>query len=471
MLGALLGLLLAWVPISIAAGQQPAPISTPKAAGTLAPSAEAIELVNEGNSLLSRNDFLGAAAAYQKAVQDDPAFAEAHRGLGIALWRQGRLTQAWQELSTVARLEPDSAQAHYELGQLAWRISGVPSGSLSAPAGLSRGDFRALALSEAAKAVSLDPHNFEMRITLAEIELAAGRKTEAQADALGASSLAASATDRARALVLLARAYFATGDEVRAEAEYNEAIKEDPSNGQAYFGLGQLALFQRDAARAQKYFNRAIQASPDLAPAYAALGKLMLQQQQRGEAVAMLQKAVALDPGDFESQYELGRLLLESGDATRAKEMFAKIAAARPDYLPAGEQLALIDLREGDVQSAIARAQALVSRHPRAAEGHRVLALAYWRERQMDMSLAECAQALVADPGSTSMLALQALELWQTKARKEAQQVLHEAAHSDPTILSPVAFCRQIVCSAGDIPIVDNFLRQNRWVLEAPDSR
>jgi len=470
-LWATLGLLLPWVTFCPAMGQQPAPIAAPKATGTAAPSEAAIALVNEGNSLLARNDFVAAASAYQKAVEDDPAYAEAHRGLGIALWRQGRLAQAWQELSKVTRLEPNSAQAHYELGQLAWRISSGFSGDTAAVTGLSSGDFRALALSEAEKAASLDRRNFEMRLTLAEIELDSGRKTEAQADALGAISLAASAADRARALIVLARAYFASGDEVRAEAEYTKAIQENPSNGEAYFGLGQLALFQQDSGRAQKYFSQAIQASPDLAPAYAALGKLLIQRQQRGEALAMLQKAVALDPGDFESRFELGKLLMESGDAARAKEMFAKIAAARPDFLPAGEQLALINLRQGNVQGAIAQAQALVARNPHAAEGHRVLALAYWRDHQTDMSLAECAQALAADPSSVSMLSLQALELWQTKARKEAQRVLREAAHSDPSILSPVAFCRQIVCSADDITVVDNFLRQNRWVLEPADAQ
>jgi tetratricopeptide (TPR) repeat protein len=447
-------------PAGTAATSQPAAIP--------APSQQAITLVNEGNALLDRKDYAGAEAAYQKALQSDPAFAAAHRGLGFALWREGMLARAWQELSTVARLEPNSAQAHYELSQLAWGIYSGPADRVAATTGLSANDFRALALSEVQKAASLEPHDFNMRLELAEMELGAGQKKEAQADALGAISLASSATERARAHVALARAWSSTGDEMRAEAEYKKAIEENPSSGEAYLGLGQISLVQQDPAQAQKYFSQAIQVSPDLAPAYAALANMYVQANQRGEALAMLQKAVALDAGDWQSEFELGKLLMEAGESARAKELFTKIVAAQPEFLPAGEQLALMHLRQGDVQGAIAQAQALAARNPQAAEGHRVLALAFWRERQPDASLAECAQALAVDPHSIPMQALQAFVLWQTKRHADSRRVLREVARSDPSILSPVTFCRQIVCGSSDVLLVGDFLHDNRWIISPP---
>ena len=442
--------------------------TTSEAAAKPAPSQQALEWVNQGNGLLERKDFTGAAVAFQKAIQDDPAFAAAHRGLGIAWWRQRRMGAAWQELSMVARLEPDSAAAHDDLGQLAWSLYSAAAANTAATTGLSPDDFRSLALSEVEKAASLKPHDFKMRLELSELELDAGRKKQAQADALGAVGLASSAAERSLAHETLARAWIATGDEMRAETEYKKAIKENPSSGTAYLGLGQICLFQQNGAEAATYFRQAIRVSPDLAPAYAALAKLFVDGHQRVEALAMLQKAVALDPEDWQSQYELAKLLMESGDSARAKDLFAKILAGQPDFLPAGEQLALLRLRQGDVPGAIAQAQALMAHNPQAAEGHRVLALAFWRERQTDASLAECAQALAVDPHSDSMLALQALELWQTKRRQDAQRILREAAHRDPSILFPVTFCRLIVCGSADISIVGDFLHQNRWILEPP---
>jgi tetratricopeptide (TPR) repeat protein len=462
----------AWSSVTYGAGQQPAgTTSAPRPAAIAVPSRQSIELVNQGNTLLDGKDFTGAQAAYQKALESDPTFAAAHRGLGITLWRQGELGRAWQQLSMVARLEPESARAHYELGQIAWRLYGGAAKSVAAATGLSADDFRAIALSEVRKAASLEPHDFNMRLELSQLELDAGRKKDAQADALGAIPLASSRTERSRAHVALAQAYSATGDEMNAEAEYKKAIEENPSSGAAYLGLGQIALFQQNPAQAQRYFNLAIQVAPDLGPAYGALAQLYIQAHKRVDAVQMLQKAVALDPDDWQSQYELAKLLMEAGDSARARDMFTKIIAARPDFLAAGEQLALVRLRQGDVQGAMAQAQSLLARDPRAAEGHRVLALAYWRERQEDNSLAECAQALAVDPHSISMLALQSLVLWQTKRRADARRVLREVARSDPDILSPVVFCRQIVCGSADVLLVGQFLRQNRWILGPPEAQ
>jgi tetratricopeptide (TPR) repeat protein len=458
--------------MSAGAAQQAARAGTaPVTSGKTVAPQQAIDLVNEGNRLLERNDFTAAEAALQRAVQEYPAFAAAHRGLGMALWRQGQLGRAWQELSTVAQLEPESAQAHFELGRLAWHIYSGAAEKAAATAGLSPDDFRSLALSEVEKAASLSPRDFNMRLELSELEVDAGRRKEAQADALGAIPLATSASERSLAHVALARASLATGDQMRAEAEYKKAIEENPASGGAYLGLGQICLLQQNPAEAEKYFQQAVHVSPDLAPAYAALAKLLVDTHQRTEALAMLQKAVALDPEDWQSQYELAKLDMEAGESEAAKNLFTKIIAEQPDFLPAGEQLALMRLRQGDVPGAMARAQTLVARNPRAAEGHRVLALAFWRERQTDASLAECALALNADPQSTSMLALQALELWQTKRRRDAQRVLREVAHRDPSILSAMTFCRLIVCGVADFPLVSDFLHQNRWILEPPDTQ
>ncbi len=455
--------------VNLGAGQQAAGSAVaPPPAARSAPSQQAITLVNQGEGLLEHNDLAGAVSAFQRAVQSDPSFGAAHRGLGIALWQQGDLSGAWQEMNAVARLEPENARAHYELGRLAGHIASGPAKKAAADTGLSAGDLREIALSEVQKSSSLAPRDFNMRLELSQLELNAGRKKDAQADALGAIPLASTAAERALAYVALARAFASTGDQMRAEAEYKKALKQNPASGAAYLGLGEIALFQRNTAQAAQYFNQAVQQAPDFGPAYAALAQLYLQAHRRAEALEMLQKAVALDPGDWQSQYELGKLLMEAGESAKAKELFTEILAAQPGFLEAGEQLALISLRQGDVQGAVERAQQLLMRNPQAVEGHRVLALAYWREHQADNSLAECAQALAVDPHSTSMLALQSLVLWETRQRKDARQVLLEVARGDPSILSPVVFCRQIVCGSADVTLVGEFLRQNRWILAPP---
>ena len=147
------------------------------------------------------------------------------------------------------------------------------------------------------------------------------------------------------------------------------------------------------------------------------------------------------------------------------------IAGQQADFLPAREQLALLLLRQGDLTGAQTQAQDLIARDPQAGEGHRVMALVLWRERNMELSLAECALALASDPHSTSMLALQAIELWQEKQKQNAQAAFREAARIDPGVASGSTFCRLIACDSQDIPLVDEFLRKNRWVLNPPDAQ
>ena len=45
-----------------------------------------------------------------------PDYAEAHAGLGLALFNQGKLAEAIAEYRTAIRMKPDFAEAHVALG-------------------------------------------------------------------------------------------------------------------------------------------------------------------------------------------------------------------------------------------------------------------------------------------------------------------------------------------------------------------
>lgn len=431
-------------------------------------TANAQILVEQGNDRLSHKDFAAAEAAFREAIAQDPTLAVAHRGLGLALWEQGNAEAAWKELRLAARLDPGSASAHYVLSQLAWFLYQHPPAQGGGIQGLSPGDYQALALSEAEKAAELDPRNFKMRLNLAELNLAVGRDKQAQSDAAKAIPLASTPVERSNGHVTLARALVSTDEEDAAEAEYKKALKDNPANGMAYLSLGQLRLFQRKPAEAASYFHRAIQVSPDLEPAYVALAELLQKAHDYAEARALFEKAVALNPQDWRARYQLAVLLMEGGQSARAKDMLTRIVAEQEDFLPAREQLALLLLRQGDLEGALAQAQTLIARDPQAEEGHRVMALVRWRERKLDSSLAECALALAANPHSASMLLLQSIELWQEKRKRDAQAAFRQAAQADPDVGSASTFCRLIACDSQDIPLVDEFLKKNRWILYPP---
>ncbi|HKS94674.1 MAG TPA: tetratricopeptide repeat protein, partial [Terriglobia bacterium] len=174
-----------------------------------------------------------------------------------------------------------------------------------------------------------------------------------------------------------------------------------------------------------------------------------------------------LDPDDWHSSYRLGTLLLDGGEAARASALLEKVARLRPDFLPAREQMGLALIRRRDLKGATTAAEALIGKSPQAAEGHRIMALVLWKQREYDASLAECALALAADPSSTPMQTLQALELWQLDRKKDARTAFVQAAKGSlgPKLGTAEIFCRLLLCDAGDIAVVDEFLRKNRWAI------
>ena len=175
--------------------------------------------------------------------------------------------------------------------------------------------------------------------------------------------------------VTLGRCYFAGGEEEKAASEYEAAVKLDPQDGEAYFALGQMRMFQRRTQPAEEALRHAIQVSPDLGPAYAELAQMLMGEGKNAEARALLEKAVALNSQDWQSQYELAVLLNQAGESARATDLLQKVLQVNPDYPGAREQMGIGLLRRGDLQGASALAGKMIAEHPQGPEGHRIMAL------------------------------------------------------------------------------------------------
>ncbi|MCA1815960.1 MAG: tetratricopeptide repeat protein [Acidobacteria bacterium] len=71
---------------------------------------------NMGLSYAALGKTAEATAAFKKAVEISPDFAEAHYNLGLACARAEQYQQAADEFKRAIRLKPDYAEAHYNLG-------------------------------------------------------------------------------------------------------------------------------------------------------------------------------------------------------------------------------------------------------------------------------------------------------------------------------------------------------------------
>ncbi len=441
--------------------------SNPTAAAAPQISKQASDLIQQGYEVLSEHDALGAEHMFRQAIEVQPEVEAAHRGLGLALREEGRLSDAFRELQTATRLDPSDSDAHYTLGSVEWALSLPANAPPGRTGGLTSSDYQNLAAAEFSKALALSPKDPMLRRNLAVLYLDSNRPLEALAQAQEGVKIAPQSPD---AHVTLGQALLANSEEDKAASEYEAAIQLDPRNGEAYFALGQLRMVQRRTPQAQEALRHAIQVSPDLGPAYAALAKTLMDEGRNSEARGVLEKAVALNSADWQSQYELAVLLNQAGETARATDLLQKVLKVNPDLPGAREQLASGLLRRGDIAGASALAGKMIAEDPQAPEGHRIMALALWKQRDFDGSLAECAMVLNVEPTSLAALVLQSIALWQQGNKKDAQKAFRDAAKLDPKVGEADDFCRLLMCDAHDINIVSEFLHKNRWLLAPPPS-
>lgn len=112
--------------------------------------------------LHSFGDFDIAIEDYQAAIRLNPAYPEAHKGLGQVFLHKGNLDGAIVELKESARLKSDDAQTHRNLGSALFL-----KGNLND------------ALAELGEAIRLEPNNPEGHLFLAHVYRAKSMQTEA----------------------------------------------------------------------------------------------------------------------------------------------------------------------------------------------------------------------------------------------------------------------------------------------------
>ena len=81
------------------------------------PTPEFAEYYNHGLDRLQTENYIGAADAFKKAIEIDPAYDKAHYTLGrIFLINLGKTAEAVERLTTAVTLAPNNARAHQMLG-------------------------------------------------------------------------------------------------------------------------------------------------------------------------------------------------------------------------------------------------------------------------------------------------------------------------------------------------------------------
>jgi len=231
---------------------------------------------------------------YRAALERDPRFVPALRGLGSALLKAGKLGEAASLLEQARAVDPrdtatltELARARYESGR------------------------REEAIAALEQALKIDPDLPEIHDTLGNFLLESGRLEP-------------------------------------AEAAFREAIRRQPDLASAHNNLGNLLVARGRAAEAEFHFHRAVALAPSLAVARYSLGALLASRGRFDEAEAQVAAALRLNPRFAEAHEIQGNLYARKGDWRRAAASYQQALRLRPQFGRARVGLALALAATGD---------------------------------------------------------------------------------------------------------------------------
>ena len=234
------------------------------------------------------------------------------------------------------------------------------------------------------------------------------------------------AQDRVSALSSRCGWWWAKKETDRALADFNEAVRLDPTNAWAYAERGNLYKNRAHRERALADLNEAIRLAPDYALAYFSRGDLYKNIGDLASAMADMNTAVRLDPNYALAYFTRGRLSFMLGDNPAAVEDFGKairLDAEDPTaYFNRGVAYYVIGGRTPDAAADFKKAAEL---NPRDAYA------ALWRdlaERRLNAPshLAEAAKQL-------DMTKWPAPVIRELLGERSAEQTVAAANDADPT--------------------------------------
>ncbi len=411
-------------------------------------------------------DWAGAVAESRAALLEKPDYTDALNLLGTGLTNLGQLDEAVEVLKRAIAIEPSSAAGHFNLA-----------------VALEKSDHPQEAKGEYEAAIAARSDYPEASSALGKLLLRLGKP--AQAEQLLLRSLCLN-PDLADVHYALARALRALKRTSAAKIEFEEAAdlaRLQPEGIESmHLSNEGLALGSRgDFTGAIASFRRAIALNPtDGVPHY----NLGLMQADAGDvkgAIRELTVAISLLPGQAKPWFDLGRAYERQGDGERALEAFAWAARLAPsddamqaklrsfetagiplgelpqhslyipndtaeDHLASGQKLR----QEGRPMDAVSELLRALSLEPANADARGSLASAYVSMGNLDKAMLEYHKLLLVSPQDASAhFALGKILLKQGHAAQAASQFRAVLAYQPESAEARASLAQAVRASAA----------------------
>ena len=270
----------------------------------------------EGFSLVLKGNLDAGVVALRAAVAADPLVADAATRSpttadGLTALREGRVTDAIDQLEKTVAGAADSSEAHRLLAT-AYGVGGDITRSLD----------------HLREAVRLNPRDERSWVALARTLDQTGRLVETEQSVRTAIAALPDAGALRWQLAALAARQART-----IEADVAPILSLDryvllAGRGDLYVSLARFARTQLDYERAIAILEQAIALTPNHSAAHKALGRAYLDDGREDEGYVEFVVSLMLDPGDEETRLALARVHLAAGRADRAVEILERTASS-----------------------------------------------------------------------------------------------------------------------------------------------
>ncbi|MGA7339237.1 MAG: tetratricopeptide repeat protein [Terracidiphilus sp.] len=422
-----------------------------------------------------------AVAAFQQALRLEPRSAEAHFDLGLVRLSQQQPAAAIGEFRLALQYDPALLQAHCALGS---SLGDPKAAEAEFGKALAENPQLVCALDGMAQALvkerrydaAIDSWRQALRIQpdAADLQLALATATYKSAKAREADGLpaldGAGVADAIRLLTGLLKshpdmtaAYFTLGNiyanerrDREAADEYEEVTRRSPNDMVALAAqvkaLIDASAYTEALAPARDYVRR----KPNDPSGHVMLGTVYQQLGDYAKAEPELELGAARAPGDFEARYQFGLVLARMGKPDRALPQLRKAVALKPGDRSAQYQLVAVLRTLGQTQEA---AQLVGQLRKEQGEESLNSQLASEGTKANDLlqsgKPAEAAEIyrhmLEENPDSAWTAYNLALTLEALNDRKGAEDALRKAIGIDPKLAKIQAELGRLDLAAGDL--------------------
>jgi len=315
-----------FIPIILNVNQSDNSIVTPKKTDVdstfVSQQQEAVQLFNQGKTLIELQRYEEAIGILDKALQIDPKYPLAWVKRGYALSQLQKYEEALKSSEEALKIKSEYSQAWYQRALVLEKLN--------------RDEEAKKSLN---KAVEIQPNYAEAWQELGKIK----EKLKDYEDAIISLDKATEINpDYGEAWYELGVVLNKLSRHKKASEALNKALTLEMHHVDAWIEHGWTLAKLNQAVEALISFDKALEIKPESASAWAGRGYVLGQLKRYDEAIASLDKAIQLKPDEAESWYQKGVILEKLNQDQEAIASLDKATQIKPDYTEAWYQRAMI---------------------------------------------------------------------------------------------------------------------------------